>query len=108
MVGAVYLDRGIDEVTRQLDPLFTDRVEASANARARYDAKTAFQELSVRDLGALPSYRVSSTGPDHQKDFVAHVYVNDDLYGSGAGRSKKEAEQKAATEALEHFARSVG
>jgi ribonuclease-3 len=104
VVGAVYLDRGIDEVTKQLLPLFTERIEASATASARYDAKTALQEVAVRDRGELPSYRVSSSGPDHEKAFVANVYVNDELYGTGAGRSKKEAEQKAATEALEHFA----
>lgn len=106
VVGAVYLERGIDAVTKQLEPIFTVRVEVSANASARYDAKTALQEVSVRDRGELPNYRVSSTGPDHEKSFVAHVYVNDELYGTGTGRSKKEAEQKAATEALEHLAQT--
>lgn len=104
VVGAVYLDSGIDEVERQLTPLFEGRLEASVNARARYDAKTALQEVSVRERGELPSYRIASSGPDHAKNFTAHVYVKDELFGSGAGRSKKEAEQKAATEALVHFA----
>lgn len=103
VVGALYQDRGIDEVTRWLTPFFSERVGRSVAARARYDAKTALQETSVREAGELPSYRVASSGPDHEKRFVAHVYVNEKLYGTGSGRSKKEAEQKAAIEALEHF-----
>ena len=66
----------------------------------RYDAKTALQEIAVRESGELPAYRVDSTGPDHDKRFVAHVYMGEELYGTGSGRSKKEAEYNAAREAL--------
>ena len=103
VVGAIFLDRGLEAATEALKPLFVDRLEESIQARNRYDAKTALQEISVRDSGELPSYRVASSGPDHDKRFEAHVYVRDELFGSGAGRSKKEAEQKAATEALERL-----
>jgi ribonuclease-3 len=104
VVGAIFLDRGLDAVADELTPVFTGRLEGSMQARNRYDAKTALQEIAVRDTGELPSYRVASSGPDHDKRFVAHVYMKDELFGTGAGRSKKEAEQRAATEALDRLA----
>ncbi len=103
IVGALYLDKGIDEVSERLVPIFEERVNDSISAGSRYDAKTALQEISVRRSGELPIYRVAASGPDHNKSFVAHVYVNEKQMGSGAGRSKKEAEQKAAIEALQVF-----
>ncbi len=66
----------------------------------RYDSKTALQELAVRVTGDLPVYRIASSGPDHAKRFEAHVFLGGVPYGSGSGRSKKEAEQNAAREAL--------
>lgn len=104
VVGAIFLDTGMEGATATLTPLFEERVEESIQARSRYDAKTALQEISVRETGELPSYRVASSGPDHDKRFVAHVYMDEELFGTGAGRSKKEAEQKAATQALDLFA----
>jgi ribonuclease-3 len=101
VVGATYLDRGIEAVKEALIPLFADGIARSV-AGPRYDVKTALQELVVR-RGGFPSYRVASSGPDHDKRFTAHVYVDDELYGVGSGRSKKEAEQAAALEALERI-----
>jgi ribonuclease-3 len=101
VVGAVYLDRGVQVVKEVLTPLFAGRIERSI-AGPRYDVKTALQERVVR-RGGFPSYRVASSGPDHDKRFTAHVYINDELYGVGSGRSKKEAEQAAALEALERI-----
>jgi ribonuclease-3 len=100
MVGAVYLDRGIEAVTAVLESLFEERIRARIEAGGRYDAKTALQEVVVRDVGGFPAYRVASSGPDHDKRFTAHVYVESELFGVGEGRSKKEAEQNAAREAL--------
>lgn len=102
LVGAVYLDRGLPAVEQALRPLFEERIEESMGS-GRYDSKTALQELVVRITGDLPSYRIASSGPDHNKRFEAHVLVNGDPYGSGSGRSKKEAEQNAARAALAKF-----
>jgi ribonuclease-3 len=66
-----------------------------------FDAKTALQEAAVRAHGEVPVYRVASSGPDHDKRFTAHVFIAGDPFGSGTGRSKKEAEQHAAREALD-------
>ncbi len=100
VIGAVYIERGIEAVRASLLPLFVPRVRAALEAGSRYDAKTALQEIAVRDTGVLPSYRLASSGPDHDKRFTAQVYIAADLCGEGAGRSKKEAEQKAAAAAL--------
>jgi ribonuclease-3 len=100
VIGAVYLARGMDALSQALVPIFEPRLSERVEDGARYDAKTALQEVVVRDLGGFPTYRVASSGPDHDKRFTAHVYVEAELYGVGDGRSKKEAEQNAAREAL--------
>ncbi|MEA2499029.1 MAG: ribonuclease [Actinomycetota bacterium] len=100
IVGAVFIERGYDVVREALVPLFRDKVDASLGTGRRYDAKTALQEVVVRLTGGSPRYRVSSTGPDHEKRFTAQVLVADELKGTGEGRSKKQAEYNAATEAL--------
>ena len=104
LVGAVYVEQGFEAAEEALVPIFTERVADAAAATERYDAKTALQEISVKEHASVPSYRVSSSGPDHDKRFSADVYLGDELYGSGVGRSKKEAEQLAAKEALVRIA----
>jgi ribonuclease III len=103
LIGAVYTERGLGVVAGAIGPLFEPLVEAAARSTTRFDSKTALQEVVVRDSGELPTYRLASSGPDHDRRFSAHVYVGADLYGSGSGRSKKEAEQEAAREALERL-----
>jgi ribonuclease-3 len=103
LIGAVYLDRGMEVVTSILEQLFEARIRERIESGGRYDAKTALQEVVVRDHGGFPAYRVASSGPDHDKHFTAHVYVESELFGIGEGRSKKEAEQNAAREALERL-----
>ncbi|MGH2750264.1 MAG: ribonuclease III [Actinomycetota bacterium] len=100
VIGAVYLDRGLVALSEILVPVLGSLVDDSAAQRSGYDAKTALQEYTVRELGSRPSYNVASEGPDHDKRFVAHVHVNEELYGVGTGSSKKAAEQVAAAEAL--------
>ncbi|HVM35756.1 MAG TPA: ribonuclease III [Actinomycetota bacterium] len=100
IIGAVYLERGMDAVCRALVPLFERRIRDVLEIGERYDAKTALQEVVVRDRGATPDYRVTSTGPDHDKWFTASVFVAGVARGEGEGRSKKEAEQNAARAAL--------
>jgi ribonuclease III len=99
VVGAVYIDRGLRAVTRALEPLFEEYMSADQD-RPTHDAKTILQEFAVRQNGDRPVYRVASSGPDHDKRFTASVFISDELWGTGAGRSKKEAEQNAARVAL--------
>jgi ribonuclease-3 len=103
VIGAIYLDRGIREVRRVVKAIFGSRIQAAIGKEVPKDAKTRLQELVTRRHGNLPRYRTTGHGPDHAKRFRAEVFVNDQFYGRGEGRSKKEAEQSAATIALEQL-----
>jgi ribonuclease III len=99
LLGAVYLQHGIDVSREVILRLFADLMDTAPTLGAGLDWKTSLQELAAaRNLGP-PSYVVTSTGPDHDKEFTAVVMVMDAEYGCGIGRSKKEAEQKAAAAA---------
>ncbi len=99
LLGAVYLRHGVDTARAVVLRLFGPLLDSAPTLGAGLDWKTSLQELtSARGLGP-PMYAVSSTGPDHDKLFTAVVVVMDIEYGIGMGRSKKEAEQKAAATA---------
>jgi ribonuclease III len=92
LLGAIYLHHGIEASRKVILRLFSELLDAGG----LLDWKTSLQELAAaRGLGAV-SYQVTSTGPDHQREFTAVVVVMETGYGSGIGRTKKEAEQKAA------------
>jgi ribonuclease III len=99
VLGAVYLDRGLDAARQLIERLFWPRMVAYVRGEGDRDYKTGLQELAAQELGTVPQYRVAEKGPDHAKDFTATVFLGGRSYGSGAGRSKKEAEQRAAREA---------
>lgn len=99
LLGAVYLHHGIEVARAVILRLFGALMDTAPTLGAGLDWKTSLQELTAaRNLGP-PSYLVTSTGPDHDKEFTAVVMVLDTEYGTGVGRSKKEAEQKAAAAA---------
>jgi ribonuclease-3 len=99
LLGAVYLHHGIGVAREVILRLFGSLLDTAPTLGAGLDWKTSLQELTAaRNLGS-PSYVVSSTGPDHDKEFTAVVIVMETEYGTGIGRSKKEAEQKAAAAA---------
>ena len=100
VLGAIYLDGGIQTIRKVVRTLFGSRIEDAAGKEIPKDAKTRLQELVTRRHGILPRYRVTGFGPDHEKRFRAEVFVNDRFGGRGEGRSKKEAEQAAAAHAL--------
>ena len=102
VIGAVYLEQGMGAIRDALIPLF-DSVIRSSLAAGRFDVKNELQERVVKKTGALPEYRVAWTGPDHDRRFMATVFVNGESFGNGTGKTKKEAEQKAAREALDRF-----
>jgi ribonuclease-3 len=107
VLGAIYVDGGIQTIRKVVRTLFGSRVEDAAGKEIPKDAKTRLQELVTRRHGMLPRYRVTGFGPDHEKRFRAEVFVNERFGGRGEGRSKKEAEQAAAAHALEHFDETV-
>ena len=103
VLGAVYLDRGLPTARRLIERLFWPRMEAYARGEGDRDYKTGLQEMASQDLGAVPEYRIVSRGPDHAKEFTATVHLGGEEWGKGRGRSKKEAEQRAAREAFERL-----
>jgi ribonuclease III len=96
VIGAVYLDRGMDSARELIVDLFADLLEELALRRASLDYKTSLQELTAAELSVLPDYEVEGEGPDHEKWFTARAIIADEVLGEGEGRSKKEAEQVAA------------
>ena len=96
VIGAVYIDRGLDAADVLVHRLFDPVIARSARLGAGLDWKTSLQELTAASVLGVPEYHVDESGPDHQKSFQALVRVGGRVYGSGTGRSKKEAEQHAA------------
>ena len=99
LLGAIYLDRGLQTASKIVVRLFRPRMVAYARGEGARDYKTILQELASAEMHALPEYRISERGPDHQKEFTATVHLAGRQWGTGMGRSKKEAEQQAAHEA---------
>ena len=101
LFGAVYLEHGVDvarsTVHRLVDPLLA----SSATLGAGLDWKTSLQELTASASLGVPEYQITEEGPDHAKLFHAIAVVGGLERGAGSGRSKKEAEQRAASAAFE-------
>jgi ribonuclease-3 len=96
VIGAVYLDQGLEAAAELVHRLFDPLIEKSSNLGAGLDWKTSLQELTATEGLGVPEYLVTETGPDHEKTFTAAARVGGVAYGTGTGRSKKEAEQQAA------------
>ena len=101
ILGAVYLDRGLDAAGALVHRLLDDRMTMAAGMGAGLDWKTSLQELGARTGAGVPCYEVTATGPDHAKHFTALVQVGDAVTGEGIGPSKTVAEQMAAAAAYE-------
>ncbi|MEX0658672.1 MAG: ribonuclease III [Egibacteraceae bacterium] len=99
LIGAVYLEGGMEAATSLVDRLFADLLDHLVAWQGSLDFKTSLQELTASELSALPVYRLAEEGPDHAKRFTAEVEIEGAVLGRGRGRSKKEAEQGAAEEA---------
>jgi ribonuclease-3 len=96
LLGAVYLEHGLDVSARVVHELFDDLMVEVAQSGAGLDWKTSLQELTAeRGLG-VPEYVMTSRGPDHEKTFTAAAAVAGENFPASTGRSKKEAEQAAA------------
>jgi len=104
VIGAVYVDGGLDAARAVVVPLFAPLLHAAVAEPGGGDHKSELQELLARLGAPAPVYELTDEGPDHDKRFFARVRVGDALVGEGDGRSKKSAEQAAAHAALGHFA----
>jgi len=108
LIGAVYFECGLPAANRLVHRLFDPVIDRSAGLGAGLDWKTSLQELTASGFLGVPEYHVEESGPDHQKFFRASVRVAGRTYGSGSGRSKKEAEQQAAEAAWKEISGAAG
>jgi ribonuclease-3 len=99
LIGMVFLVAGIDRAATFVHHHFDAIIEEAATLGAGLDWKTSLQEMAASASLGSPDYRVEEQGPDHEKEFHARVVFGDEVLGEGRGRSKKEAEQRAAKEA---------
>ena len=98
VIGAIYLDSGIDEARTFIHRFVLSDLE---HKQLFYDAKTILQEEVQKESGGTLQYElVREDGPEHDKTFAVDVIINGVKVGSGTGHSKKSAEQKAAYEVL--------
>lgn len=101
VIGAIYLDSGFDEACSFVKRVFETQLDRAPEG-LRADYKSRLQERTQKSSGAVPAYElVEATGPDHQRHFRVALFLEGRLLAHGEGRTKKEAEQQAAMQALE-------
>lgn len=100
-VGALYIDRGYEAADKFIGKSLFHKIDEIVEKGLFRDAKSFVQEKAQEHLGVTPSYRVmTEIGPDHDKMFTVGIYFGNDFIGDGSGKSKQEAEQKAAQNAI--------
>lgn len=104
LVGAIYLDSGLETARLFVLPLLEQRLDGIIELDLDKDPKSKLQEYCQARWGTTPKYQtISSTGPEHKKEFAVEVAVLGKVVGKGAGPSKQIAAQAAARSALELF-----
>ena len=108
VMGAYYLDSGIEAVREVVDPLFKlvveDPISQNTTSEILEDVKNRFQHWAQTNHQEIPKYYVThESGEDHAKVFAIEVRINSTVYGKGTGNKKKEAEKQAAADALRNL-----
>lgn len=104
LTGAILLDQGLDAVTDFLERFLPREFDDIVAERRQENFKSLLQEHTQGQMQATPVYRtVRTSGPSHARTFEVEVLVRDEVVGSGSGRSKREAEQAAAGDALKRL-----
>ncbi len=102
IIGAIYLESGLKDASRVAIRLIEDSYETIDLNSLSKDFKTTLQELTQAEFGETPTYKlIRAFGPDHQKEFEIAIELQHKPISQAIGRSKKEAQQKAAEIALE-------
>jgi len=104
LIGAIYLDKGYKEVSKFINNFLIIKLDKIITNGLYIDAKSKLQEIAQDKYTITPHYDViSESGPDHAKEFVIGVYLENKKIGEGKGSSKQIAEQDAAKVALDSF-----
>lgn len=102
LIGAIYLDSGYKEASRFVQHIFEDLVDVESLTDTLDNYKSLLLEYAQAHQMTIPRYEViRESGPGHNKTFEVRALVDDQEMGQGIGKSKKEAEQRAARKALE-------
>ncbi len=105
--GAVFIDGGFEAARRVVLRVLPDNLGEVVSQEGTINYKSLLQEYIQALHKVPPRYRVhSTTGPDHDKQFAVEVVVKGNILGSGTGKTKKDAEQKAAREAYRRLTNS--
>ncbi len=100
VIGAVHLDGGLDAARAFVLGCLEKAIVEAESGPGDHDHKTRLQEMAARRDERAPLYRIEHEGPDHERRYHATVEMGGPIVGRGDGRSKKEAEQAAAAEAV--------
>ena len=101
VLGAVYLDGGYEKSQELILRLFKEKIDAIISSGDFHDFKTELQEKTQMLFSVIPEYQmIKQEGEEHRKTFTVEVSIAGELFGTGCGKSKKEAETIAAREAL--------
>ena len=104
LVGAIFMDSGFDQALDIIKGHFETYLQTNTPSELLNDFKSLLQIYSQQFHGVSPQYRMmNESGPDHDKSFQASVMIGNEVKGLGWGKSKKEAEQEAAKDALEEI-----
>lgn len=102
IIGALYLDQGYAVTKKFVERTVLSRLKEVLSDELYADAKSLFQEMAQERSGLTPTYRVlKEWGPDHDRHFLAGVYLGEELVAEGEGLSKQEAQRDAAKKGLE-------
>lgn len=102
LLGAIYLDGGLEEAEKFVQEILLPLFEKEIESGPPKDAKSMLQELTQYQTKKSPRYKIIQTsGPDHAKKFTVAVFLQGRQIGLGSGLSKQEAEESAASQALE-------
>ena len=102
LIGSIYLDKGFNVLEKLILNLWSEHIKDSINTKI--DAKTKLQEFSLKKFKMLPIYKlISNTGPRHKPLFKVSVKLFDTKNYAAEGKSKKDAEQNAATKCLKNI-----
>jgi len=109
VLGAVYLDGGYEDARRLILGLFQDKIGSVLKSGKFHDFKTELQEKTQFLFNSIPEYRmIKQEGEEHNKNFTVDVHIAGTKFGTGFGKSKKEAETNAAQEALRELQAQTG